>query len=237
VRIGVPVIDLSTGLNVCIGILMALLERERSSKGQFVEVALYDSGIMLHHPHAPNWLLQQKRPRLVGNSHDNLAPYALLKAKGCDVVVGAGNNPQFRKLCEMLGRPELAQDPRFVTNAERLAHKEELVGALQALMGERDGESFAEELMKNGVPGGAVKDLPAVLEHPHTRHREMVVELEGYKGTGIPIKLSRTPGSVRRKPPRFAQDSESVLREAGYSADQIATLIADGTTPTERKKV
>ncbi|MGE0660813.1 MAG: CaiB/BaiF CoA transferase family protein [Reyranellaceae bacterium] len=237
VRIGVPVIDLSTGLNVCIGILMALLERERSGKGQFVEVALYDSGIMLHHPHAPNWLLQQKRPRLVGNSHDNLAPYALLKAKGCDVVVGAGNNPQFRKLCEMLGRPELAQDPRFVTNAERLAHKEALVGELQALMGDRDGESFAEELMKNGVPGGAVKDLPSVLEHPHTRHREMVVELDGYRGTGIPIKLSRTPGSVRRKPPRFAQDRESVLREAGYSADQIATLIADGTTPTERKKV
>lgn len=237
VRIGVPVIDLSTGMNVCIGILMALLERERSGKGQFVEVALYDSGIMLQHPHAPNWLLQNKRPRLVGNSHDNLAPYALLHAKGCDVVVGAGNNPQFRKLCEMLGKPELAQDPRFVTNADRLAHKPELLAELQALMGERDGETFAEDLMKNGVPGGAVKDLPAVLEHPHTKHREMVVELDGYKGTGIPIKLSRTPGAVRRKPPKFGQDNEAVLREAGFSESEIAALKKDGIVPTERRKV
>lgn len=237
VRIGVPVIDLSTGLNACIGILMALLERERSGKGQFVEVALYDSGIMLQHPHAPNWLLQSKRPRLVGNSHDNLAPYALIKAKGCDVVVGAGNNPQFRKLCEMLGKPELARDPRFVNNADRLAHKEELVNELQALMGDRDGETFAEELMKNGVPGGAVRDLPSVLDHPHTRHREMVVELGSYKGTGIPIKLSRTPGSVRLKPPAFAQDSEAVLREAGFSDAEVAALKKDGVVPTDRRKV
>jgi len=237
VRIGVPVIDLGTGMNACIGILMALLERERSGRGQFVEVALYDTGIMLQHPHAPNWLMQQKRPRLVGNSHDNLAPYALVKAKGCDVVIGAGNNPQFRKLCEMLGKPDMAKDPRFVTNAERLAHKEELVAELQALIGERDGESFAEDLMRNGVPGGAVKDLPSVLEHPHTRHREMVVELDGYKGTGIPIKLSRTPGKVRRKPPTFGQDSEAVLREAGFTEAEIATLAKDGIVPKERRKV
>ncbi len=237
VRIGVPVIDLSTGMNVCIGILMALLEREKSGKGQFVEVALYDSGIMLHHPHAPNWLLQGKRPRLVGNSHDNLAPYALLKAKGCDIVIGAGNNGQFRKLCEMLGKPAMAQDPRFVTNAERLAHKEELVRELQELIGERDGEAFAEELMKNGVPGGAVKDLPSVLEHPHTKHREMVVELDGYKGTGIPIKLSRTPGSVRAKPPKFGQDNDAVLREAGFSDAEVAALKKDGIVPTQRRKV
>ena len=237
VRIGVPVIDLGTGMNACIGILMALLERERSGRGQSVEVALYDTGIMLQHPHAPNWLLQGKRPRLVGNSHDNLAPYALLRTKGCDIVVGAGNNPQFRKLCEMLGNPELARDPRFVTNAERLAHKDELVAELQALVGERDGETFAEDLMRNGVPGGAVRDLPAVLEHPHTAHREMVVELDGYKGTGIPIKMSRTPGSVRRRPPAFGQDTDTVLGEAGYSPDEIAALKAEGVVPVERRKV
>ncbi|MEO8559062.1 MAG: CaiB/BaiF CoA-transferase family protein [Rhodospirillales bacterium] len=236
VRIGVPVVDLSTGLNATIGIMMALYERQRSGQGQFVEVALYDSAIMLHHPHAPNWLMQGKRPRLIGNSHDNLAPYALIKAKGCDVVIGAGNDPQFRKLCELIGRPEMATDVRFVNNTERLANKAALIEELQKTIGGMDGEPLALKLMKNGVPAGAAKELPEVLDHPHTKHREMVVEMDGYKGIGIPIKLSRTPGKVRRKPPAFGQDSAVVLREAGYSDAQIAALQDNGTVPKQRRK-
>ena len=91
-------------------------------------------------------------------------------------------------------------------------------------------------MIGRGVPAGAAKELPDVLAHPHTRHREMVIEQDGYKGLGIPIKLSRTPGKMRRNPPSFGQDSQTVLREAGYSDAQIAALQDDGTVPKQRRK-
>ena len=236
VRIGVPVVDLSTGMNACIGILMALYERNRSGKGQFIDATLYDSAIALHQPHAPNYFSAGLKPKLVGNSHGSLAPYSNFPTKGRNIVVGAGNDGQFRKLCQMLGKPELADDPRFRTNKDRVAHKPELEAELRALTKDRDGESFATELMQNGVPSGAVLEVPDVMEHPHTKHRNMVWEKDGYRNVGNPVKLSRTPAGVRSKPGKFGTDTKAVLAEAGYSVAEIDTLIATGIALTEIRK-
>jgi formyl-CoA transferase len=236
VRIGVPVVDLSTGMNACIGILMALYERNRSGKGQFIDATLYDSAIALHQPHAPNYFVAGLKPKLVGNSHGSLAPYSNFPTKGRNIVVGAGNDGQFRKLCQMLGKPELADDPRFKTNKDRVAHKPELEAELRALTKDRDGESFATELMQNGVPSGAVLEVPDVMEHPHTKHRGMVWEKDGYRNVGNPVKLSRTPASPRSKPKKFGTDTRAVLAEAGYSAAEIDRLVASGIALTEIKK-
>lgn len=236
VRIGVPVVDLSTGMNACIGILMALYERNRSGKGQFIDATLYDSAIALHQPHAPNYFVAGLKPKLVGNSHGSLAPYSNFPTKGRNIVVGAGNDGQFRKLCQMLGKPELADDPRFKTNKDRVAHKPELEAELRALTKDRDGESFATELMQNGVPSGAVLEVPDVMEHPHTKHRGMVWEKDGYRNVGNPVKLSRTPASPRSKPKKFGIDTRAVLAEAGYSAAEIERLVASGIALTEIRK-
>ena len=236
VRIGVPVVDLSTGMNACIGIMMALYERNRSGKGQFIDATLYDSAIALHQPHAPNYFSAGLKPKLVGNSHGSLAPYSNFPTRGRNIVVGAGNDGQFRKLCQMLGKPELADDPRFRTNKDRVAHKPELEAELRALTKDRDGESFATELMQNGVPSGAVLEVPDVMEHPHTKHRNMVWEKDGYRNVGNPVKLSRTPAGVRSKPGKFGTDTRAVLAEAGYSAAEIDKLIATGIALTEIKK-
>ena len=236
VRIGVPVVDLSTGMNACIGILMALYERNRSGKGQFIDATLYDSAIALHQPHAPNYFSAGLKPKLVGNSHGSLAPYSNFPTKGRNIVVGAGNDGQFRKLCQMLGKPELADDPRFKTNKDRVAHKPELEAELRALTKDRDGESFATELMQNGVPSGAVLEVPDVMEHPHTKHRNMVWEKDGYRNVGNPVKLSRTPAGVRSKPGKFGTDTKAVLAEAGYSVAEIDKLIATGIALTEIRK-
>ncbi len=236
VRIGVPVVDLSTGMNACIGILMALYERNRSGKGQFIDVTLYDSAIALHQPHAPNYFMAGQKPKLHGNSHGNLAPYCNFPTKGRNIVVGAGNDTQFRKLCQMLGKPELAQEPRFKTNKDRVAHKTALEAELRALTKDRDGESFANELMQNGVPSGAVMEVPDVMEHPHTRHRDMVWEKDGYRNVGNPVKLSRTPPGVRSKPRKFGIDTRAVLAERGYSAAEIDKLVASGIALTEIRK-
>ena len=236
VRIGVPVVDLSTGMNACIGILMALYERNRSGKGQFVDATLYDSAIALHQPHAPNYFVAGAKPRLVGNSHGSLAPYSNFPTKGRNIVVGAGNDGQFRKLTQMLGKPELAADPRFKTNKDRVANRPALEAELRALTKDRDGESFAYELMENGVPSGAVMEVPDVMEHPHTKHRGMVWEKDGYRNVGNPVKLSRTPASPRSKPKKFGADTRAVLSEHGYSAAEIDKLVASGMALTEIRK-
>jgi formyl-CoA transferase len=236
VRIGVPVVDLSTGMNACIGILMSLFERSKSGKGQFVDATLYDSAIALHQPHAPNYFMAGLKPKLFGNSHGNLAPYANFPTKGRNIVIGAGNDRQFGKLCQMLGKPELADDPRFKTNKDRLAHKAEMEAELRALTKDRDGEAFANELMVNGVPSGAVQEVPDVMEHPHTRHRNMVWEKDGYRNVGNPVKLSRTGPSVRSKPRKFGVDTRAVLSEHGFSATEIDKLVASGVALTEIRK-
>ena len=236
VRIGVPVVDLSTGMNACIGILMALYERNRSGKGQFIDATLYDSAIALHQPHAPNYFVAGAKPKLVGNSHGSLAPYSNFPTKGRNIVVGAGNDGQFRKLTQMLGKPELAADPRFKTNKDRVANRPALEAELRALTKDRDGESFANELMENGVPSGAVMEVPDVMEHPHTRHRGMVWEKDGYRNVGNPVKLSRTPASPRSKPKKFGADTRAVLGELGYSAGEIDKLVASGIALTEIRK-
>ena len=236
VRIGVPVVDLSTGMNACMGILMALFERTKSGKGQFVDATLYDSAIALHQPHAPNYFMAGLKPKLFGNSHGNLAPYANFPTKGRNIVIGAGNDGQFRKLCKMLGKPEMADDPRFKTNKDRLANKAAMEAELAALTRDRDGESFANELMMNGVPSGAVQEVPDVMEHPHTKHRNMVWEKDGYRNVGNPVKLSRTPPSVRSKPRKYGIDTRAVLAEHGFSNQEIDKLIASGVALTEIRK-
>jgi formyl-CoA transferase len=236
VRIGVPVVDLSTGMNACMGILMALFERTKSGKGQFVDATLYDSAIALHQPHAPNYFMAGLKPKLFGNSHGNLAPYANFPTKGRNIVIGAGNDGQFRKLCKMLGKPEMADDPRFKTNKDRLANKAAMEAELAALTRDRDGESFANELMMNGVPSGAVQEVPDVMEHPHTKHRNMVWEKDGYRNVGNPVKLSRTPPSVRSKPRKYGIDTRAVLAEHGFSNSEIDKLIASGVALTEIRK-
>jgi crotonobetainyl-CoA:carnitine CoA-transferase CaiB-like acyl-CoA transferase len=236
VRIGVPVVDLSTGMNACMGILMALFERTKSGKGQFVDATLYDSAIALHQPHAPNYFMAGLKPKLYGNSHGNLAPYANFPTRGRNIVIGAGNDGQFRKLCKMLGKPEMADDPRFKTNKDRLANKAAMEAELAALTKDRDGESFANELMMNGVPSGVVQEVPDVMEHPHTKHRNMVWEKDGYRNVGNPVKLSRTPPGVRSKPREYGVDTRAVLAEHGFSEGEIDKLISSGVALTEIRK-
>ena len=236
VRLGLPMVDLGTGLNTAVGILMAIIERNRSGKGQFLEVTLYDAAVALLHPHAPNWFFAEAVPKLVGNAHGTLVPYDQFRTKTRNIVIGAGNDGQFRKLVQMLGKPEMADDPRFRTNKDRLAHKAEMETELRNLTKDRDGEAFANELMQNGVPSGAVQEVPDVMEHPHTKHRNMVWEKDGWRNVGNPVKLSRTPASPRSKPRTFGADTRKVLAEVGYTAAEIDGLLASGVAFTEIRK-
>ena len=235
VRVGVAVIDQATGMNAAIAILAAAYERERSGRGQFIEATLYDSGVALIHPQVTNWLMSGEPPRVSGNAHPNVAPYDRYETATGPLFVAALNNRQFRRLCERLGAPELARQPRFASNADRVAHRAALDERLTALFAGTDGSTLYLELLAHGVPAAAINDVPTVLEHPHTRHRGMVVDHAGYRGTGIVAKLERTPGSVRRPPPRYSADGRDILAELGYGATEIDALAAAGVLIEKRR--
>ncbi|MEZ5774217.1 MAG: CoA transferase [Hyphomicrobiaceae bacterium] len=228
VRAGVPIVDIATGMNIAAAILMALIERSRSGLGQKVETTLYDSTIAFLHPHAANYLMSGRPPRRTGNAHANIAPYDAFPTATVPVFLAIGNDRQFARLAAEIGAPTLVADPRFRSNAERLKHRDELREALIGALRLLDGRGLAARLLEQGVPAGAVEDIPAVLDHPHTRHRGMVVEEPGYRGTGIPVRMTRTPGSVRAGPPRLGADTRAVLAALGYGEAEIAAMIEAG---------
>jgi crotonobetainyl-CoA:carnitine CoA-transferase CaiB-like acyl-CoA transferase len=227
-RVGVPVIDLATGFNAAIGILMALNERARSGKGQFIETTLYESGLMLSHPYATNWFMTGKAPARMGNGHPNLYPYDQFRTRTKPVYVGCGNNRQFQRFCAEIGRPDLAQDKRFTDNRDRVGNRAALREAVEDILASQDGEALCARLLERGVPCGVVESIPDVLTHPQTLARGMIVELDDYKGVANPIRMSRTPARLRRKPPRFGSSNREVLEAAGYSGAEIDALVADG---------
>lgn len=201
-RVGLPVVDLVTGLNAALGVLLALHERSRSGKGQFVEASLYDSGLSLLHPHAANLFAGGAEPSLTGNAHPNIYPYDAFPTGTAPIFLAVGNDRQFRLFSQHLGRPELADDADYATAGARSVNRARLRALLVELMADRDGPALAQELMDIGVPCAPVLSVSAALAHPHTAHREMVVRMgEHYTGVASPIKLSRTPATYRLTPP------------------------------------
>ena len=239
VRMGVPIVDMGTGLYAAIGILMALQERTRSERGQFIDMTLHDSALALLHPAAANYLLSGKRPVAMGNAHPNIAPYETFRTATCDIFIAAGNDGQFRKLCDLLGGPGLAEDPRFLHNFDRNANRSALKAELDSLLADKDGAEIAITLIRAGVPAGAMAPVDAALGTAHTAHRHMVADLGEIRTLGTPIKFSRTPGGPETgawtPPPAFAADTDSILIDAGFSADEIARLDEDGTIIRQRK--
>ncbi|MDM9561301.1 CaiB/BaiF CoA transferase family protein [Bordetella petrii] len=214
-RVGLPVVDMVTGLNAAVAVLLALNERMRSGLGQFLDITLYDCAVSLLHPHAANYFYSGKVPGRTGNAHPNIAPYETLPTRSGPIFLAVGNNRQFAALARVLGAPALPDDPRFATNAERLQHRDALREALAELLAAHDAATLAEQLLRAGVPAAAVQNVEDVLGHPHTRHRGMVLEQDGYRGVGSPIKLSRTPATLRRLPPALGEHNDEVRREVG----------------------
>ncbi len=234
-RLGTAMVDMGTGLYSAIGILMALHERGRSGRGQYLDMTLYDCGMSLVHPQAPNYFLNGKRPAGTGNPHPNLVPYDKFPTRTCEIFIASGNNGQFRKLAQMIGRPELADDPRFASNGDRSVNRDALTKVLRETFATLDGYVIADQLIRGGVPAGPVLPVDEAMSAPHTAHRQMVTELDGYKGLGTPIKMSRTPGGTRAAPPRFGQHGAEVLARHGYSEAEIAALRDSGIVLDRRR--
>jgi crotonobetainyl-CoA:carnitine CoA-transferase CaiB-like acyl-CoA transferase len=235
-RLGLAGVDMGTGLYSAIAILLALAERERSGQGQYLDMTLYDCAVSLMHPHIPNYNYSGKIPGPTGNAHPNISPYDTFRTKTVDVFIGAGNDGAYAKMCRALGRAELIEDPRFIKNINRVEHRAELKVEVEASLMRIDGHEICETLAKAGLAVGPIHNTQQVVDHPHTHHRQMTIEKDWYKMTGTPIKMSRTPGSLKRLPPKYGEHSAELLTEFGFSSAQIQELIDQGVVLTQRRR-
>ena len=227
-RVGMPLIDMTTGLNAALAIAMALYERNTSGLGQKIDVSLYDCAISMLHPHAPNALLAGEQPQLTGNAHPNISPYDLYATGNGGLFLAVGNNGQFAKLCQVIGCEAAAANPDYATNVLRVKNRIALKRDLEAGLRKFDTQSLSEQLLRSGVPAGAVLDTAAVLAAPHTAHRQMVICDGAYKGVGIPIKYDRTPGELRLVPQALGAHSRAVLSDNSVDGAEIDALVNDG---------
>lgn len=233
-RIGVPIVDHLTAYTALTGILMALIDRQRSGQGQRVEATLFDTALSLLVPHASNWMHSARTPELLGSAHPNIAPYDKFACRDGAIFLGILNDRQFRRFCEHLGLCTLLADERFASNSQRLAHRAELRAEIETTLAPLSRDSVCQELMRQGVPVGPVNTVPEAFQQAHVEHRGMHIARPGYQGVGLPTQLSRTPGRAARSPPTYGQHSEEVLQEIGLTQSRIAELRELGVLPPRR---
>ncbi|HET8610847.1 MAG TPA: CaiB/BaiF CoA-transferase family protein [Burkholderiales bacterium] len=232
-KVGVAITDITTGLYATIGILTALTHRSRTGEGQHIDMALFDAQVAALANQSMNYLVSGIPPQRLGNAHPNIVPYQTFRTRDGDIIVAVGNDGQFGRLCEVAGRPELAADPRFATNAARVAQRAALVPLLAAIIATRDSADWLAALQKADVPCGAVNDLAGVFADPQAQHRGMKIDLPhpaaGRAPTvANPIRLSQTPVEYRSAPPTLGQHTDDVLRSLlGLTDEQIAVLRRD----------
>ena len=233
-RVGIPLVDHLTGYVAATGILMALRVRDQTGRGQRVEATLFDTALSLLVPHAANWLASGATPGLLGSAHPNIAPYDKFSVSDGEVFIGIVNDGQFRRFCDHIGRPELANDPQFASNSHRLQNRDRLKAEIEHTLCKVSAGPLCEALMKAGVPAGAVNTIPDAFSQPHVKHRKLLVERDDYVGVRSPARLYGTPGVPAGKPPTFAQDSIAVLKDLGFSDAEISGLQRCGAVPGER---
>lgn len=214
-------------MNAVIGVLLALYEREKSGQGQSIEVTLFDTALGMLHPHTSNALNGGKSAR-TGNGHPNIVPYDLYPTRTEKMFVAVGNDRQFARLCEVLGKPELAADERFRRNSDRVVNREALRQALSEQLAKFDGQELFRQLMDLGVPCAPMLSVEQALALEHTGTRQMAASIGQYRVAGIPIKLDRTPGALRLPPPGIGEHSREVMRRFGFSDADIAAAIDAG---------
>lgn len=234
-RLGLAMVDMGTGLYSTIAILMALVEREQSGRGQYLDMTLFDCAVSLMHPHIVNYNLSGRIPEPTGNAHPNISPYDTYKTGTVDIFIGAGNNGSFARLCRILNREDLLHDPRFTNNIDRVNNRLVLKGELETTLAELDGNQLYPELLQGGLASGPIYNTEEVVNHPHTVFRKMSVERGWYKMTGTPIKMSRTPGEIRSLPPKYGQHSREILQQFGFNDPEIDHLLASHTVLDKRK--
>lgn len=233
-KVGVAIVDITTGLFASNAIMAALHARHSTGKGQHIDAALFTSAIAWLANIGSNYLTTGDLPKRLGNAHPSIVPYQTFPTKDLWIIIGAGNERQFHALCRILGLEHLNTDPRFKDNPSRVANRDELIPILSSVLETRNADDWLTEISGAGIPCGPINTLDRVFDHPQAKHRDMVVEIEHptagtIKLAGIPYLMSETPPSVRRYPPLLGEHTEEVLGDQlGYDAAAIQQFRQNG---------
>jgi len=228
-RLGVAIADLVTGMFAAQGILLALLARHDTGRGQLVDLAMLDSTAAMLTYQAGIYFMTGRTPVRMGNRHPTIAPYETFATADGELVLSVGNDDQWRRFCRAVGLDALGTDERFATNGARVDHYDELGPILVDLLRTRTRAAWIATLDAAGVPCGAVKSVAEVVADEQLRLREMIVEMRHptvgpMRALGVPVKLSDTPGGVRTPPPVLGQHTDAVLQELGFDEAAIDRL-------------
>ena len=233
-KVGVAVVDLLTGLYATNAILAALFHRERTGKGQHIDIALLDVQVATLANQAGNYLLSGQVPQRMGSAHPSIVPYQPVACADGYVMLAIGNDTQFASLCRAAGQPQIASDSKFSTNEARVRHRQDLLAWLQPLMLTRTIDEWCALAEQEKFPCGPINTIDRVFSDPQVQARGMQVDLTSAVHGSVslvasPMRLSASPVSYRRAPPALGQDTGEVLRGLGYTEEQMARLRAQGT--------
>jgi formyl-CoA transferase len=230
-KVGVAIVDITTGLFACSAILAALHYREKTGTGQYIDMALLDAQVAWLANQASNYLISGKVPRRMGNAHPNIVPYETFLAKdGIYIALAVGNDNQWRKFCKLAEIEPLTEDPQYATNPKRVENRKKLVPLLQEVFLRKDSGEWLQLLGEAEIPVGPINTIDRVFADPQVLARQMLVEMEHpkvgkFKVVGSPLKLSETPVEYRIPPPLLGEHTEEVLRNVlGYDKEKIARL-------------
>jgi crotonobetainyl-CoA:carnitine CoA-transferase CaiB-like acyl-CoA transferase len=229
-KVGVAVADVFTGLYAAIAILGALSHRDRTGAGQHIDLALLDTQVAVLANQAMNYLVTGVAPQRLGNAHPNIVPYQVFAASDGHIIVAVGNENQYARLCEVIGRPDLASDERFATNAARVNNRDELIAALGGIFLMRTMRQWLDALERAGVPCGPINTIADVFADPQVQARGMRLDLPhpalgSVPSVANPIKYSATPLSYRSAPPMLGANTDEILRDIlGIAPAEIARM-------------
>jgi crotonobetainyl-CoA:carnitine CoA-transferase CaiB-like acyl-CoA transferase len=232
-KIGVPITDLNAGFYAAYGVLCAYIERLKTGTGQLVDASLLESGLAYTFWESAIYFTTGRAPKPAGSAHRLTAPYQSFPTRDGYINIGAANQSNWERLCGALARPDLLEDSRFATNSDRMQNLQQLDATLTETFRGRDSAEWLDAMEGAGVPCGPIYDLAEAYDDPQVRAREMVVEVEHpvagtIKNIGIPVKLSETPGTVRRAAPTLGQHTDEVLAEFGFLPNETDELRRSG---------
>jgi crotonobetainyl-CoA:carnitine CoA-transferase CaiB-like acyl-CoA transferase len=234
VRAGVSIADLTAGMYAAFGIMAALHARQKTGRGQFLDVSMLEGQLGMLSGMIGAYFADGIVPQPMGTAYGMLLPYQTFRTRTRDIAIGVGSDKLWKTFCPLVGLPQLTDDPRYATNAQRNINRLSLIAALQEAFLTRTYEEWEAILLPAGVPMGAINRIDHVVEHPQVAARGALVECDHpvagqIRMVGPPVRLSETPGAVRRPAPLVGQHTESVLREVlGMKDDEIARLREDG---------
>jgi crotonobetainyl-CoA:carnitine CoA-transferase CaiB-like acyl-CoA transferase len=234
VKVGGAITDWGAGLMAAIGIIAAYAHRLQTGEGQFVDTSLFEAGVAATFHQTAMTLASGVSPGPMGSAHPLGAPYQAFQTADGWLNVGAGTQAMWPRLTKVLGVPKMADDPRYLTVADRMTHLDELIGELAPLFERRTVDEWLAIFEAEGIPGGPVLSIGEMLEDPQTIARDMITEvphsrLGTVKTLGTPIKFSGTPTALRRGAPLLGEHTAEVLHELGYSDDEVAAFVDGGT--------